>query len=180
MSKVLLSFCLLFQTLPDAGTAHFLWRGCHGSALCHSRLLMAETPFLPYQKLKLNSGATSCSPHIFYPSYMFIETFVWCLKKRLTEHWHLMDGRLSTEQMMWTLQNVPNLDRLEFCYQVVFCWTDNHDVLHMYLYTGTPDVPGQNKYYRPCTRTSLFIVYSELHCLNLLCVVTAAHLLFLM
>lgn len=81
MSNVLLSFCLLFQTLPDAGTAHFLWRGCHGSALCHSRLLMAETPFLPYQTLKLNNGATSCSPHIFYPSYMFIETFVWCLKK---------------------------------------------------------------------------------------------------
>lgn len=73
-------------------------------------------------------------------------------KKSLTEEWHFMEGMMLTGHLCGHFKNVPYLDCLVFSYQIVFCWSDNH-VLHMYLYTGTPDVPSQNRYYWPCTRT---------------------------
>lgn len=64
--------CFVFfsQAVPLADPAHFLWRGCHGSAFCHHWLKMEETfSFSLYQTLKLGSEGKSCSPP--NPSYLY-------------------------------------------------------------------------------------------------------------
>lgn len=48
----LLLLLLFFQAVPAADPAHILWRGCHGSALCHCWLNMEETPSLALPNTK--------------------------------------------------------------------------------------------------------------------------------
>lgn len=117
---------LLLQAIHTADPAHLLWRGCHGSALCHCWLNMEETPLSPYQTLKFSTGEKACSPPTHGTSHSSLLRDHTCLMissslsssscYTKTNIWQkngtlwMDDWRSADRTFGWALYNVPDLN----------------------------------------------------------------------
>lgn len=144
--------CWRFQAVPAADPAHFLWRGCHGSALCHCRLNMEETPPLALPNTKtqhwreiLFSTYTSCLESFIHGNFILIQRLrhrhvtLKRTSERITALYGWMDDwkkDLQTGHLRVADLKIKGIQRvcMDSCYQIVLnCWSDNHVVLHIHF-----------------------------------------------
>lgn len=153
-SLTIIYFLFFFpQALPTADPAHFLWRGCNGSALCRCWLNMEGKPSL-YQTLILSTGEKSCSPPtslVWYLSFNKESTSLWYhyTKKQTSVKTSALYGWMkgtpspsSDRTFVWK-QILPELniegikrDCMDICYQIVLnCGSDNHVFFFAHTFT---------------------------------------------
>lgn len=163
MSSVVWKNVCSLQALPTADHAHFLWCGSNGCLVCHCWLNTEETPSRltkntttqHRREMLFSISRLNLVPLIhkkLIKRLQLLDMVIIMLHKNkyLTKEWHFMDGWLKGRlSICWqdicvdTLKcarptvNIKGIKGvcMDICYQIVlYCWPDNHFVLHIHLH----------------------------------------------